>query len=258
MALIHTRMNISEIELYYDGDQFVTKDTAGRAVDEDAADNILEFALKYPRSGVAVVSTTKIMDLPSRTKVTPDAESFWSSGIFKEDIDGETIFSMSVSDKDMQGKFTNFLRRICCSMFGTLVSGKLGAITNVFQGAVLGDLQGRMADGIRGSQEDNTITPLCASRDIYLDFNAKGLAAAYYIDDKHNKVSVLLTAGSKAAFAIDLLASCDLADKRAGQNRGGYDARTRRWVRESAAGSSVVFKKNDTLGRAVIQVQVTG
>ena len=243
MPTKNIRFLLKEIEIYYDGDDFVPEGKTGRMpysnrykADKKKFDNIVEARLEYPRSGVALVTTTKMMDLPSRRLVKLDTADFWESGLFKEDIDSETRLKLTVSDRDSVGLFGRWFRKMLGSIFKSTTSGKVSAISNLFQGAVASDLQSRFIDGLKGPQQDTAINALCASKDINLEFKPTGVEA-YYQRGK-SKVNVL----SGNEIAIDLYATAPVTIVVGRRRVPGR--RTKQAIRE------VKFRKNQRLGVA--------
>lgn len=246
MSTKTVRFLLSEIELYYDGDTFVDQGKTGRAPysaahrkDKNKFDNIVEARIEYPRSGAASVTTTKMLDLPSRSRVFLNTTDFWESGLFKEDIDSETRLKLIVSDRDSVSGFARWFRRVTSAMFKLSIGNKVKAITNVFQGAVATDLQSRIETGLKGDQKDAGITVLCQSKDIFIELHPNGFDA--YIMKGNSRVSIK----NGNELTIDLLAASTI--------RRPVGKKT------SAPGSKikkqkhiVEFKKNQKVGEAKI------
>ena len=244
MSQKNIRMIIEQIKLDYDGDEFVDEGTAGRAPysDKKKFDNILEASLEYPRSGAALVTTAKMMDLPSRTLVTPNVNDFWESGLFKEDVDTEARFKVRISDKDSVSKVGNWFRKIFSAIFNTAIGGKVKGITNLFQGAVASDLQSSLVASLKGDQKNERVAALCTSKDINIELDGDELSAFYMVDGE--RVDVL--DGNR--LILELFAAKNM---------------TRVVSRVEVAGSKIkrketetVFSRNEKIGEMKILLQV--
>ncbi|MEM7431651.1 MAG: hypothetical protein AAF351_06890 [Pseudomonadota bacterium] len=241
------RFLLSEIELYYDGDKFVDEGKPGRkpysakyVKDPKKFDNLLEARLEYPRSGAPVVTTTKLMDLPSRRRIQLNTADFWEAGLFKEDVDSETRFRMTVSDRDSVSGFARWFRKILSGMFKLAVGSKVKAISNVFQGAVATDLQSRIEGGLTGDQKDSGITVLCTCKDVHIELTANGFDA--YIMKGKRRIDVKEGSG----FTVDLLAASTVKKTVRKERRSGSNIPKK--VQE------VVFRKNQKMGEAKVTV----
>jgi hypothetical protein len=246
MALSNLRFMLQEIELFYDGDEVLKPGQAPRVPDpqdDKSKDNIVEACLTYPRSGVPVVTSCKTLALPSGYRVKLDADNFWEAGLFKEDVDGETQFELSVSDKDPRSKLGNYFRSIFSTVFNTALGGRIGSITNLFQGAVASDMQDRLVSCIKGEQKDNALQLLCKSPCVHLHVN-KGVATAYYVDDKGQRVNVL----NGNVMTLDLLAVTDLTRKTGSAATPGSN------IRQTT--TETLYKKGQPLGEAKIRLIV--
>lgn len=246
MTVKKLRMSIKSIQLYYDGDNFVDEGEQGRAPFNESKhlDNIVEATLEYPRSGAALVSTTKQMDLPSRTTVTPNLSDFWESGLFKETVDSETRFKLAVSDRDKRSRFGIWLRNILGVVLNTSVDPKVKAITNVFAGAVAGDLQTRLVNGVKGSQENHSVTALCASKGIHIELE-NNIVKAFSVDEAGTHQNALI---ADDTIMVELFSSQDFEKVVSHQTRVG--SRIRRPVTE------IEFEKGEKLGEALIKIEV--
>lgn len=242
MSIKNLRFLLKEVEIYYDGDEFAPSKKAKKGK-ERIKDNLVEASLEYPRSGTPSITTVKMLDLPSREKITLNTKDFWTAGLFKEDIDTETRFTLSVSDKDEISKFSLWFRRVFSLMFSTAAGAATSGITNLFQGAVASDLQTKLKDGFKGSQEDSSIKLLCKSETINIELTTDGVKA-YYLKGK-KKVSVLNEDGD---IAIELVAAKDFVKRGKAKRTRGSVARTRKDI--------LMFEKGQKLGEATIKLEM--
>lgn len=245
MTTKNIRFLLKEIELYYDGDKFVAEGKKGRkphdktSKKKDAIDNLVEASLEYPRSGIPIVTTTKMMDLPSRTRVSLNSENFWESGLFKEDVDTETRFTLAISDKDSISKVGLWFRRILSIMFGSVTSG-VSSISSVFYGAVASDLQSKLKKGLAGDQKKDSIVSLAESKKIHIELKPERVVA-YFLKGK-TKHSVI----SGNEITIDLVASRTIGEYKKIKNPGSKHIRKGEAIFE--------FKKGQKIGEAVIKI----
>lgn len=90
----------------------------------------------YPRSGAPNVISTKMVDLQNNKVKSFDLEDFWDSGLFKKEVDGETILRIQVTDRDEISKFDKVFTTIFSALMGAGLGAVTGGISNVFLGAI--------------------------------------------------------------------------------------------------------------------------
>ena len=183
------------------------------------------------------------MDLPSRTNVTLDIDDFWTSGLFKEDVDSETKFVLLVSDRDSNKGLFSWLGKIAASMFSTVIGGRVKQITNLFQGAVASELQGRLDAGLKDAKSDDPkVQSLGKSIEIIIELTPNGFDAYY----KSGRRRVSVTTQNR--IEIDLYASKSFGVRRsptAAERRRSATARGR---------MDIKFRKGSKIGKAVVLV----
>lgn len=247
MALANLRFMLQEIVLFYDGDEVLAPGQQPRVPDprdDKGKDNIVEACLTYPRSGVPVVTSCKTLELPSGYRMKFDTDNFWEAGLFKEDVDGEAQFELAVSDRDPRSKFGNYLRGIFSTVFNSALGGRIGSITNLFQGAVASDMQDRLVNCIKGEQKDSAVQLLCKSRCVYLHLLNKGSTTAYYVDEQGQRVNVL----DGDTMTLQLLAVADITRKVGTTTTPGTN------VRKTT--TETLYSKGEPLGEAKIRLRV--
>lgn len=180
------RIYLDEIQVLYNGDEVVNSGSQTRQPnedDEDALDNSILASMEYPRSGVSLVSTLKTMDLPSRYPYNLSNKSIWVRGLFKEEIQDETILSIVVSDKDKRSAFTRWFSNI----FGVVLNAYLGkaaaGISNIYAGAVAGDLQSNIVKGVKGSDDKSITQAIATTGDVFMTLEDNGIRFALKHDD---------------------------------------------------------------------------
>jgi hypothetical protein len=240
MPTKNIRFLLKEIEVYYDGDNFASSSKKKQTKD-NAKDNLVEASLEYPRSGAPVVTSIKAMDLQSKVKATVKTSDFWASGFFKEDVDTETRFRLSVSDKDEVSGLSRWFRRVFSLMFSTATGAGVKGISNLFQGAVASDLQTKLVAGIKGSQSDSTVKLLCASEAIHVEVKEDGIAV---FTQKGTKKTQLLN--EKGEFVVELKAAKDFVKTKPAKRVGPKKVNKREQI--------VMFEKGKKMGEATFLI----
>ena len=99
--------------------------------------NAVVATLTYPRSGAPTVSSGQQYNLPNTNAFQPDQTDFFTSGLFKEVVQDETILQIKITDTDRTSK----AEKIFLAILGALVNAALGTaakgLTGFF-GAVAG------------------------------------------------------------------------------------------------------------------------
>lgn len=105
--------------------------------------NAVVASLKYPRSGAPEVMSALQVDLTNNEPPKLDLNDFFSCGLFKEEVQDETILQVKVTDRDEAGKVEKFLLKLLSVVVGAGfgvatggLSGVLGAVTGCGIGAV--------------------------------------------------------------------------------------------------------------------------
>jgi hypothetical protein len=113
--------------------------------------------LIYPRSGAPTVNSGQQYNLPNylpdRTVFHPDQTDFFSSGLFKEIVQDETILQIKITDTDRASK----AEKIFFAILGNLVNGALTAATGGltgFFGAIAGAGVDQVKTGMRKLGDD--------------------------------------------------------------------------------------------------------
>jgi hypothetical protein len=115
----------------------------------DDQKNAVLATLTYPRSGAPTVSSGQQYNIPSKTPYQPDQTDFFVSGLFKEDVQDETILQIKITDTDKASKS----EKIFFTILGTLVNAALTAATGNltgFLGAIAGAGVSQIQTGMGG------------------------------------------------------------------------------------------------------------
>jgi hypothetical protein len=122
---------------------------------DEEKNNAIIATLVYPRSGAPAVTSTKYCDLKNGKKLTFDTNDFWKSGLFKEEVQGETILKIMVADRDKISKFSRFLVKLTKTLMGTGFGAVTGGITNVFLGAVVNMALNEYKDSLKIDKDEH-------------------------------------------------------------------------------------------------------
>lgn len=140
------RATIREVRVEYNG-----TDLPGTLPPEEGDDhwNVIVAVLAYPRSGAAVVTSLRELNLPSASSFDDFGENptFFDNGLFKEVVQGETALRINVSDRERRNALVRFVRRALGGGLGALLRGNRGRML----GGMVGNLTKALSDAIEGS-----------------------------------------------------------------------------------------------------------
>ncbi len=142
------RATIREIRVEYNG-----TDSPGTAAtdDEHEQHNVVVAVLAYPRSGAAMVTSLRELNLPSGDTFDDfgPEPTFFDNGLFKEVVQGETALRINISDRERRNAFVRFVRRALGGGLGVLLRGNSGRML----GGMVGNLTKALSDAIEGSDQ---------------------------------------------------------------------------------------------------------
>ncbi len=147
MATKILRVNVASIEVKSNGDPPKTKAKKKKKKKDKPKNNAITAHMKYPRSGAANVTSKIDVDLKDGQLETFDLGDFWVSGLFKEELYGETILTIQVTDRDEIGKLDRYLAKF----FGAVVGAGLGLITGGISNTIVGAVVNLPVAAIKGS-----------------------------------------------------------------------------------------------------------
>jgi hypothetical protein len=93
-------VSIESINVFQNGDVLGQGAPAGKD-----KRNALMASLKYPRSGAPSVTSGQHFDLTNNVPLKPDQTDFFQCGIFKEEVQDETILQVKLTDTDESGSY---------------------------------------------------------------------------------------------------------------------------------------------------------
>lgn len=142
------RATIREIRVEYNG-----TDSPGTVPPDDEHEhhNVVVAVLAYPRSGAAVVTSLREVNLPSGDSFDDfgPEPTFFDNGLFKEVVQGETALRINISDRERRNAFVRFVRRALGGGLGALLRGDSGRML----GGMVGNLTKALSDAIEGSEQ---------------------------------------------------------------------------------------------------------
>lgn len=131
--------------------------TLGDQLDSLAEDNVLVATFDYPRSGsstVTAVRPLRLQDGEERAIEWPVDEDFLTSGLFKEEVQGETQLTIHITDKDPKNPFLIFLRRLLYRVLGTITGGAFDDISNVLVKSVGEEVSEEVKNAVKPGGKD--------------------------------------------------------------------------------------------------------
>jgi len=134
------RLAVKEITVEWNGD-----DTEGKKPGAGSEkNNAIVASLRYPRSGAPAVVSSLAADLESGVLAQFDLGDFWKSGLFKEEMDSETVLTIQVLDRDATSK----VAKVIASLSGTILTAGLGAIVGGISNAIVGAVAALPVDAL--------------------------------------------------------------------------------------------------------------
>jgi len=144
----------------------------------NALDNAIVCKLSYPRSGSSTVESMRQVRLPSgkqngKPPILNETPVFLDHGLFKEEIQGEALLQVAVTDTDNKNRFVQFLRRVLSTAFSSLTKGLISDISGVVANSAATVLSGDLAGKLGGSGKKRVLL-VAASEKVRLHVDAEG------------------------------------------------------------------------------------
>jgi hypothetical protein len=143
-------VTIESITVFSNGDVPGAKPASG----DEKKNNAVVASLKYPRSGAPEVVSGLQFDLTNNESPKLDLADFFDSGLFKEEVQDETILQIKVTDRDVSSK----AEKVLLSVLSVVFSAGLGIATgglNKFLGAVTGFGIDSITGSIKGAGDES-------------------------------------------------------------------------------------------------------
>jgi hypothetical protein len=144
----------------------------------NALDNAIVCKLSYPRSGSSSVESMRQVRLPSgrpngKPPILNETPVFLDHGLFKEEIQGEALLQVAVTDTDTKNPFVQFLRRVLSTAFSSLTRGLVSDISGVVANSAATVLSGEIAGKLSGSDKKRVLL-VAVSEKVRLNVDAEG------------------------------------------------------------------------------------
>lgn len=123
-------------------------------------DNTVVVTLAYPRSGETALNCARPLDIPAIAKGSQEpsldlsSKDFFEAGVFKEEIQDETILQVLVIDRDPKSKFGLALRAALAAVFGGVAEKAIGGISEIVVNKTAGLLAERLGEKTKGSDKE--------------------------------------------------------------------------------------------------------
>jgi hypothetical protein len=115
--------------------------------------NALAATLLYPRSGAPSVATVMPLDLRPREALERDLGDFFDSGLFKEEVQGETILEIEITERDVSSAFEKAMLQVFATVLSTGLGIASGGLTKIL-GAITSLGTSAITDSIKQAGND--------------------------------------------------------------------------------------------------------
>jgi hypothetical protein len=145
-------------KLLYVTVESITVATTGEPlnVNDKSVTHALMAILIYPRSGAPTVTSALPIQELARGTTTLSSPSFFSNGLFKEEVQDSTLMNIKVMNRQGEGKIDKFFLKFFSTILGVglgALAGGLGAVLGAISGIAIDALKG----GIQGAGNDEVI-----------------------------------------------------------------------------------------------------
>lgn len=149
------RVSVREVTVSANGDVPEDKNPEARSAEKN---NAIVANLRYPRSGAPSVVSSLAVNLESGGTTRFDVDDFWRSGLFKEEVDGETVLSIQILDRDLTSRFA----KVVAALAGTILTAGLGGVVGGISNAIVGAVASLPVNALGASfqLDDETMTVL--------------------------------------------------------------------------------------------------
>ncbi|MEL7058575.1 MAG: hypothetical protein AAGN46_00975 [Acidobacteriota bacterium] len=137
-------------------------------------DNSVTAVLDYPRSGESRLMSHRQLNIPGDNEPFELPDEFLESALFKEEIQGETMLQILVTDKDRNSGFLKFLRDVLSAVFSSVVGDAIKGISEIFVSKAADNVGGRITKELKGDDKDSRVIGLARSRKIEIQVDADG------------------------------------------------------------------------------------
>jgi len=125
---------------------------------DEAQDNAVVCKLSYPRSGSSSVESIKRVRLPNgkvngKPPINNASTVFLEHGLFKEEIQGEALLQVAITDADPRNAFLSFFRRVLSTAFAAATKGLISDISGVVTNSTATVLSKDIAESLAGGKK---------------------------------------------------------------------------------------------------------
>lgn len=148
-----------------------------RSFDED---NVVVATLRFPRSGESAVTATRKLALgdgQANGKDFGNDPEFFSSVLFKEEIQGEAQLEVQILDRDPKNPVLRFLRGLASTVFGKLFGGLTEGISHVVSSSAAGEVSDLVKSAIKADSDTEKVHGIAESAKVTLGINPAGALA---------------------------------------------------------------------------------
>jgi hypothetical protein len=136
----------------------VNGEVPGAKPDKTNQRNVLTATLLYPRSGAPSVASAKQFDLqPGKSPDRLDQADFFSCGLFKEEVNDETILEIAVTDRDIASNFEKGFVQVFSAILGAGLTAATAG-TGQILGAITGLALKAITGGVKNAGADSSVT----------------------------------------------------------------------------------------------------
>ena len=126
-------------------------------VTDDSVKHALMATMLYPRSGAPTVTSALPVKELARGPNDLAGLSFYSNGLFKEEVQDTTLLNIKVVNRQESSKIEKFILSLFATIFGAGVGVLTGGLTGVL-GAVTAFGVDALKGGIKSAGDDEVIT----------------------------------------------------------------------------------------------------
>jgi len=166
------RVTIESIELAANGD------VPGQKIPSGDKRNAVIASLDYPRSGAPSVTSAQQYNLPEKIAFSPDQNDFFACGLFKEEVQDETILQIKITDTDRSGKIEQFVLALVSELAGAVLEAATEGLTT-FLGAVAAVGIDQVRSGFGKAQTGDQVFVIGATDKIRLNVDSLPADPAY-------------------------------------------------------------------------------
>jgi len=145
------RVTIESIEVFSNGDVPGQHPPPG-----EEKRNAVVASLTYPRSGAPSITSAQQFNIPAGIAFSPDQSDFFACGLFKEEVQDETILQIKVTDTVRSAKAERFVLNVLSMLAGSALGAATEGLTT-FLGAIAGVGVGLVRSGFANANSGDQV-----------------------------------------------------------------------------------------------------